>query len=72
MLSITGLELLSHSKINHIQCIFGLLGSAHAKVCRLDVTVNNSLLVQSLDASYHLNAEVTHRFAVELLVRALV
>ena len=58
--------LLSQSEVDHVD-LAGLFPVAHHKVVRLDVAVNESLVVDVLDPLHHLVAHHESGLQIELL-----
>jgi putative lipase involved disintegration of autophagic bodies len=58
MLSVTGLVALSQTKINNVDSVFGGFSSSSHEVVWLDVSVDDSFIVDYLNSLEHLNRNV--------------
>jgi len=66
MLAIRRLVALSQTKIDNVNSIFCGFGATNQKVIWLDVSMNNSLLVDHLNSGDHLHSDMSHSVQIEL------
>ena len=66
VLTIRGLVALGETKVDDVNCALGLVSAANQKVIWLDVSVDDSLLVDHLDPLDHLHGDVENSADVEL------
>ena len=66
MLAIRRLVALSQTKIDNVNSIFCGFGTSNQKVIWLDVSMDNSLLMDHLDSGDHLHSDMSHSVQIEL------
>ena len=54
------------TKINNVNCIFGLFSSSGHEIIWLDISMDNTFLMHDLDSLDHLHCDVEHSLQVEL------
>ena len=71
MLAVGRLEALGKTEINNVDRVLRLVVTANQEVVRLDITMDNALLVHHLDTLDHLNGDVQDSLEVELAAALL-
>ena len=66
MFSIRRLVALCQAEVDDINRIFGLIVSTYQEVIRLDIPMDDPLLVHDLDPLYHLDGYVQYCLQIEL------
>ena len=71
VLTVGRLETLSQTEVDDVHRVFGLVVAANQEVIRLNVAMDNALVVDDLDALDHLRGDVQDGFQVELAAALL-
>lgn len=62
---------LGEAKVDDVDSVFRSVGSANEEIIRLDVSVDDSLIVHFLDSLQHLGSDHQHGLEVELALAGL-
>lgn len=71
VLSLRGFEALGEAKVDDVDAVLGSVGAANQEIVRLDVSVDDSLVVHFLNSLQHLDSNHQHSLQVELPLAGL-